>query len=123
MNQLQEEVKQTSASRSLMTPTKFEFNMSTGGQDSITNVSEETQNAEYLPLKHFLDNDEEISKTETFLSATVTGDSDVITKTETFFTACVSRATSPPEAGKMGKLFFFYFKKLVQVVRHKIKVK
>lgn len=97
MNQLQEEVKQTSASRSLMTPTKFEFSMSSGSQDSISNTTEDAQNGEYLPLKHFLDNDEDISKTETFLAAENNAE---INKPETFLTACVSRATSPPANGK-----------------------
>lgn len=79
-----------------MTPTKFEFNLSSGSQDSGGD-GEEPHNGEYL--KDFLDGNEEISKTETFL--TVSGDGYASkTEAEAFLTACVSRATSPPEPGE-----------------------
>lgn len=107
MNQLQEEVKQTSASVPLMTPTKFEFGMSSGSQDSISNVTEDTQGGEYLPLKQFLEQGEVITKSENFLNAAASRNSE-IAKTDNFLTVSVSRATSPPTAtGKVNNYLMF----------------
>ncbi|XP_060532068.1 zinc finger protein ZFP2-like isoform X3 [Cylas formicarius] len=48
--------------RQLLTPTKFDFSIS--NHETIPLLSEETQNSEYLHLKHFLDNEEELDKSE-----------------------------------------------------------
>lgn len=96
VNQLHEEVKQTSAAVPLMTPTKFEFSMSSGSQDSISNVTEDTQSGEYLPLKQFLENDGDITKSETFMSSGVSRAE--MHKADNFLTARASRGTSPPTA-------------------------
>lgn len=102
MSQLQEEVKQTSTSVPLMTPTKFEFGITSGSQDSISNVTDDTQGAEYLPLKQFLEHDEVITKSESFLNPGASRASE-IAKTNNFLTVSVSRATSPPTAtGKVN---------------------
>lgn len=54
--------------RPLSTPTKFEFpTSSTQSRNSPVN-DECQQNVEYLHLKHFLDSDDEISRSETLLS-------------------------------------------------------
>lgn len=57
---LQEENKQSLGGRLLNSPTKFDFAISTTTQDEIPIIVEEPQNAEYLHLKHFLDNDEDL---------------------------------------------------------------
>lgn len=56
--------------RSLMTPTKFEFGLQTSNNEVIPMIGEEPQNAEYLHLKHFLDNDEELTKSENLVDTT-----------------------------------------------------
>lgn len=48
--------------RPLSTPTKFEFEIEPESKNSITCTIEEPQSSEYLNLKHFLDNEEELSK-------------------------------------------------------------
>lgn len=56
--------KDNSEARSLATPTKFDFAITTESEENIPISIEEPQNAEYLHLKHFLDNDEDLVKTD-----------------------------------------------------------
>lgn len=56
------------SSHSLHTPTKFDFTLSSGTQDSLP--CEETHNEEYIHLKHFLDTDEELPKEEPLVDGT-----------------------------------------------------
>ncbi|KRT80259.1 zinc-finger associated domain containing protein, partial [Oryctes borbonicus] len=60
-NHLQGEAKDQSSNRSLTTPTKFEYTISTVTQDGLPCIIEEPQ--KYLHLEHFLDN-EELLKSE-----------------------------------------------------------
>jgi KRAB domain-containing zinc finger protein len=62
ISHLQEDSKQNLGARPLTTPTKFDFAIPTTTQDDIPISVEEPQNAEYLHLKHFLDNDEDLAK-------------------------------------------------------------
>lgn len=65
ISHLQDEAKQQNSNgRPLTTPTKFEFTISHPVQDGLPCIIEEPQNAEYLHLKHFLDNDDELLKSE-----------------------------------------------------------
>ncbi|KAJ8912885.1 hypothetical protein NQ315_011208 [Exocentrus adspersus] len=51
--------------RPLMTPTKFEFGLSTSNNEVLPIIGEE------LHLKHFLDNDEELTKNETLVDTAI----------------------------------------------------
>ncbi|CAH1160007.1 unnamed protein product [Phaedon cochleariae] len=56
--------KQETNTRQLSTPTKFDFSVGTTTEENLSIIEEEPQNAEYIHLKHFLDNDEEASKSD-----------------------------------------------------------
>lgn len=85
ISHLQEEAKQDVSGRPLTTPTKFDFGLPPAPQDSIPCIIEEPQNAEYLHLKHFLDNDEDLTKNEQLIDA------------------ATSRSTTPESASATGK--------------------
>jgi KRAB domain-containing zinc finger protein len=67
ISHLQEDSKQNLGARPLTTPTKFDFAIPTTTQDDIPISVEEPQNAEYLHLKHFLDNDEDLAKNDSLV--------------------------------------------------------
>ncbi|CAH0560206.1 unnamed protein product [Brassicogethes aeneus] len=48
--------------RILTTPTKFDFTIPTTTHETINGIIEDPQNTEYIHLKHFLDNEEELNK-------------------------------------------------------------
>lgn len=65
ISHLQEEAsKPNNCDRPLTTPTKFELGISSAPSEGLPCIIEEPQNAEYLHLKHFLDNDDDITKSE-----------------------------------------------------------
>ncbi|KAK4886553.1 hypothetical protein RN001_002824 [Aquatica leii] len=71
ISHLQDEAKQTiNGQRPLTTPTKFDFGIPNSASDNLPCIIEEPQNAEYLHLKHFLDNDEELTKSENLVDTT-----------------------------------------------------
>ncbi|KAF5285974.1 hypothetical protein FQA39_LY16485 [Lamprigera yunnana] len=71
ISHLQDEAKQTiNGQHSLTTPTKLEFSFPNSSNDNLPCIIEEPQNAEYLHLKHFLDNDEELTKNENLVDTT-----------------------------------------------------
>lgn len=74
LGQLQEEVKQNDLPRLPVS----DFNMTT-----TQDVAEQPRTAEYIPLKHFLDNDEEMAKTEGYAETGPAGggDGSIITTT------------------------------------------
>lgn len=65
ISHLQEEAsKPSNCDRPLTTPTKFELGISSAPSEGLPCIIEEPQSAEYLHLKHFLDNDDDITKSE-----------------------------------------------------------
>lgn len=50
--------------RPLNTPTKFEFTITNNTNEISSIISDEPQNTEYFHLKHFLDSNDELAKTE-----------------------------------------------------------
>ncbi|KAK9717956.1 Zinc-finger associated domain (zf-AD) [Popillia japonica] len=73
-NQIQVEAKQQNSinNRPLVTPTKFEFTISNVAQEGLPCIIEEPQNQEYLHLKHFLDTNGELLKSEQIVETTQT---------------------------------------------------
>lgn len=71
-NQIQVEAKQQNSinNRPLVTPTKFEFTISNVAQEGLPCIIEEPQNQEYLHLKHFLDTNGELLKSEQIVETT-----------------------------------------------------